>query len=157
MVNHGTIVLDSSRGDRWSHVTTSTNTLTNAADGTIQVKPGGGGSRYYSGNLTNQGSITVEARIGLHDDANGTFKQLGGSIDAQGWLSVTGGRFEFTGGTIDGTVNTANADNYFTEDAAGRVYVYGTTGKLSGTISHETTVYLTTNYDYHTKLTLTSM
>ena len=43
VVNHGTIVLNSSRNDRWSRMTTSTNTLTNAADGTIQVKPGGGG------------------------------------------------------------------------------------------------------------------
>ena len=56
--NHGTILLQSLNLNYIDTLTTA-GTFTNAADGTIQISAGTGGSRFLSGNVTNLGAVNV--------------------------------------------------------------------------------------------------
>src|SRR5262249_30290280 len=58
-VNDGTIYLDDTTYYNYAQLSVN-GTLTNAADGTIEALTDGGGYRYFSGNLLNQGTVTTD-------------------------------------------------------------------------------------------------
>jgi hypothetical protein len=101
----------------------NTNTLTNAANGLLHFQSGGTGSRTFSGNLTNDGTVTVDrstaftkagavylnrglvsvaASQTLSITGGGTFDQTAGRLDIDGTMTMTGGTFHYIGGTITG-------------------------------------------------------
>src|SRR5262249_28461884 len=84
--------------------------LTNASDGVININLGSGGARQITGNITNQGTLNVQAATDLSIvGAKGlTFNQQAGSINATGAVDLNQGAFNYTGGTINGTVRVVN-------------------------------------------------
>jgi hypothetical protein len=106
LTNHGTILLQSIDSNNYTDtLATGSNTFTNAADGTIQIGAGVGGSRLITGNLTNLGTVSVAAGIALTVNsgvANGTFTNQGQAVvDPAGFMTV-GGTYYAAGGTISG-------------------------------------------------------
>jgi hypothetical protein len=124
VTNHGVIRLESSNGGYGSSL--SAGTLGNAPDGTLEVKPGAGGPRTFTGALDNQGtlqifggttlslaggttnvnsgSIVVDAGAALVlSETAGTLHQTGGSMTNAGHIGVTSGTLKLDGGTIVGT------------------------------------------------------
>jgi uncharacterized repeat protein (TIGR03803 family) len=84
LTNHGTILLQSINNTFSEALATGSGTFTNAADGTIQVLAGTGGSRTLTGTLVNQGQISVENASLL--TIQGTYYAVGGNISGPGYL-----------------------------------------------------------------------
>ena len=122
--NHGKIVLETSAGYGDTLAITS-GTLTNAADGSIDINYGVGGPATISGQVVNDGSVTVAAGATLNISgqvvndgaftiASGatvsmtggapTFDQAGGTLADSSAIPVSGPTFTYHGGTITGAV-----------------------------------------------------
>ncbi|MBW3664437.1 MAG: tandem-95 repeat protein [Actinobacteria bacterium] len=123
--NRGTIVLtaDHSTNAYARLLVPDGATFTNA--GTLRSEVAAGGSRYLQGNLTNTGTVDLQRSLTLAGTASGgtlsnagtftiaadqtldiadrTFTQTSGTLDVLGRLSVTDGRFNYTGGAATGT------------------------------------------------------
>jgi hypothetical protein len=101
--NAGTVRLESI-DDTWqSALTISGGTLTNMPGGSIQVNAGSGGNRVLTGNITNLGTMSVAAGVVLRADGS-TFTQAGGQVTADGLFYLDNGVFNFTGGSLAGSV-----------------------------------------------------
>ncbi|MFN0051312.1 MAG: hypothetical protein ACKV0T_03925, partial [Planctomycetales bacterium] len=110
-MNHGVIRMESTannpNADESSYLTMTNGTLTNASDGRIDVFAGTGDSRFITGNLTNEGAISVATGIRLTLVATGaSVIQSAGTMAADGTGDVfqTDGSFTFTGGATTGMV-----------------------------------------------------
>ena len=112
LTNDGTILLQSISGG-YSDTLTLAGTFTNAADGTIQIGVGTGGSRTLAGSLTNQGLLTV---------ASG--EQLSGS----GSVTNTG--------TVTKSADSGTATIAITYGGTGSVVVPAGTLQFTGTFSN---------------------
>ena len=97
--NDGTIQLQSQNHGYSCQVVLSSGTLVNAPDGTILVNNGSGGYRGISGNLTNQGTISLNSAQ-LEVPSSFNFTQTTGSVSGSGSLYVDGGNVDWTGGNI---------------------------------------------------------
>jgi hypothetical protein len=110
--NAGTIRLESIDQALWNaNVVVSSGALTNATGGTLRAGAGPGGTRVIDGNVVNQGTLTVEPGCSLFAVRTGgpTFDQNAGSISADGPFSHEGGRFNFNGGALSGSVAVRSA------------------------------------------------
>ncbi len=91
-------------------------TLTNTSTGLLSADQGAGGVRYVTANIDNQGSVNVDAGVGLlvqgPRPAGPTVTLEGGSFAAGsgGWLVQIGGAIHYTGGTISGEYTTLNTE-----------------------------------------------
>lgn len=105
-MNTGTLRMQSSNTTWASNLNISGGTLHNMADGLFEVNQGTGGNRLFTGSLTNDGTVTVEASriLSISDAGAFTVRHQGGLIDAQGEMRLNGGAFEWAGGDISGTV-----------------------------------------------------
>jgi hypothetical protein len=118
-VNAGTILVESASSWWWS-ILSIQDTLDNASTGVIQVSQGAGGGRSIQGNLTNEGTILVDANAPVEIDGNGnggpTLTQNGGLIQANGRLLLNGGLLDFEGGAVTGNFYAKNAQLYVSPD-----------------------------------------
>lgn len=130
LVNNGTLQLTSAGAAQDATLNLIAGALTNAAGRTIDAQAGAGGNRYIGARLDNQGTLTVNAPLTLTASAvahqnSGTINvsgadllvsQTGGSpsfttsgtitLGAGHALSVLGGAFTQSGGTISGATGT---------------------------------------------------
>ncbi len=98
--NHGRIVLETSAGYGDTLAITS-GTLTNAADGSIDINYGVGGPATISGQVVNDGSVTINSGATLLMAGGApSFDQAGGTLTVDGSFPVTGATFIYHGGTI---------------------------------------------------------
>lgn len=147
--NDGTLRLESINGGYNETLVIAGGALTNAADGTLLVNAGAGGNRTFTGNLTNQGTVTVAAGISLQ--VNGTtpaFTQAGGGVSAAGLFYVAGGSFTFSGGSLSGAVYADNSQVSVTAGvtAASTLFASGNSGlTLLNNLSPAVTVWVQGN------------
>ena len=91
-------------------------TLTNAATGVIEVRPGSGGGRSLTGDLTNEGTLRVDADETLEIDgaaaAGPTLTQNDGAVEADGRMLPRGGMLDFEGGAITGAFTVDGSQIY---------------------------------------------
>ena len=107
--NHGSIVFDTTVGYGDTLAITA-GALTNAADGSVTVNYGVGGPIAISGQVVNDGSVTIAAGATLNMGGSApTFDQAGGSLTVNGSFPVTGATFIYHGGTISGSFVLAGA------------------------------------------------
>ncbi len=97
-VNDGTILLESQNNTYGDTLATGSGTLTNAADGTIQVTQGSGGGRGISGTVVNQGQIDVGPNTGV--GVSGTLENQG-QVTVSSYTTISG-TYEYDGGSITG-------------------------------------------------------
>ena len=139
--NLGAILLESANGAYQSNIVTGSDTLTN--QGTIESSLGSGGNRIITGNVTNSGSIVVDAGTWLNTTGSGnTFNQNAGTINATGTFTVTSGLFNFNGGATIGDVGVYNGQlsvaNTVTQVST--VGAFGTSAVILGNLSPSVTV-----------------
>jgi hypothetical protein len=131
MSNAGAVLLDSV-GVQDAALMLTSGVLNNQPTGVVNVNAGAGGARTISGSLMNQGTVHVAAAtiwtggdltnissVTLSErlTTNGaTFTQRAGTLNVVGDWSVVGDRFvmnagvfNFTGGTVSGTVSLRNS------------------------------------------------
>ncbi|MCY2963303.1 MAG: hypothetical protein NT069_06560 [Planctomycetota bacterium] len=152
----GTINLDSPRGDRTTSIVVTQGEFINSTDAHINVIQNGGGGRQITGSLTNYGTITVESGIGLTvNNAVSNFEMADGVVSGAGAVTIVGGTFHFTGGSVTGTLNLVDVASTVAESVTGvsRIDVYGTGSTLGANLSVSTTIRLQTDYTYNTTLT----
>jgi hypothetical protein len=108
VTNWGTVRLETSAGG-YEDALTVGGVLVNAPGGVIQVNTGTGGGRALTANVVNQGVLNVASGISLYGNGAGKlFRQESGSINAPGLFTWAGGRFDFVGGTLAGSVAVRN-------------------------------------------------
>ena len=152
--NFGTIIMAATSNDgadRSSYLTTRNGALfTNAASGAIQVGVGDGGT--LSGNIINQGSITIVD--GSRLSAAGSFTQAAGSIvtEATGEFLQFAGSFAMTGGTTAGIVRLTSTtiDVAASATTPSVIRAVGATNVLHSHLSPQVTLWVegTTQYGY---------
>ncbi len=104
VTNHGTIRLESTAGG-WDGALSVAGIFVNAPSGVIQVNLGTGGSRFFTANMVNQGTINVGSGTGFYGNGTGkVFRQESGAVNATGLFTWAGGRFDFVGGFLTGSV-----------------------------------------------------
>ncbi|WP_406698318.1 MBG domain-containing protein [Singulisphaera sp. Ch08] len=143
VTNRGTILLESSDRTFESSVVVQSGALTNA--GIIDVNAGSGGVYTVGGNLTNTGLINVELNTTLAiNGTNPLLTHAGGSIQADGRLTLQGGTFRFTGGTVVGSVggDDTRFDVAETVTSASTVYAWGAGSTLIGNRSRHVTLWV---------------
>jgi hypothetical protein len=109
-VNAGVILLQSA-SSYWGGFLSIPDVLDNAAVGVIHVARGAGGGRSITGDLTNEGTLAVDADAALEIDG-ATLTQNGGVIQADGRLVFNGGLLDFEGGAVAGAFYAENAQIY---------------------------------------------
>ncbi len=118
-VNAGVILLESA-SSWWRSILTIEDTLDNTSTGVVQVSQGAGGGRLINGDLTNEGTIAVDADTSVEIDGNGndgpTLTQNDGVIEANGQLLLNGGLLDFEGGAVVGNFYAENAQLYVSPD-----------------------------------------
>ncbi len=96
--NNGTVIVKSgSSATTWFRITSGA--LINSDTGVLHFQQGNSGTRLYQGNLTNHGSVIVEAGAifdGMLEQAAGTF-----AVVDSGFRLTSGSEFRLTGGTLD--------------------------------------------------------
>jgi hypothetical protein len=116
VTNAGSITLASQRGDRTTTLIDGGTSFTNLASGNLVIDATNGGGRQFTGNLTNQGTVEVQAGIGLTlANAGATYLQTGGTLSVGGGLNVNGGTIALDAGTIatGGTLTASGNDVLF--------------------------------------------
>lgn len=125
--NRGTMILDSLGGGYQSNMGSADVALLNT--GTLTVEPGAGGGRVIRGDLTNDGTLQLNATTRLEDGpilnngsfnvASGvtvdfgnsmTFEQLNGTLQIDGTFKHVNGIDRFAGGLINGTPRLVNSN-----------------------------------------------
>ncbi len=143
--NAGTIRLESVNQGYSDTLAVSSGTLTTAAGGIILVNNDTGGGRVISGNVFNQGTITVNAGTTLTVSRTGgpSFTQVAGTITGSGEFDLSGGVFNFNGGTVVGTtvLYSAALNIGVGSTGAATFFMRGST-TLSGDISSGQTVWV---------------
>ena len=148
VANHATIRLETLTSTSYfSHLSIPTDVFTNAVDGLLEVNAGSGGTRTVTGNVTNSGTIAIEAgvRLNVTGDGNAAFTQAdGGEITGAGELFVlSGSMLHWTGGTINATAGVWSSTLSLPADStgAGTVLACGSS-TLDGTVLPGQTVWV---------------
>lgn len=148
LTNRGEIRLESQRSDR--------NT-------TVIVRPGGvlentgrivaiaanGGRRIIRGSINNRGTLTSEASIALEiENANAQLLQQAGTIRADGFITVNGGRVRLEGGALVGDIRLFNPDLSVADGmgSPSEVFVLGDQIRFRGNSSPSFTTHVTTDF-----------
>lgn len=163
-VNNGAIELNCTSGGWTSTLGVTNGTLTNASAGQIAIQTGAGGGRNLNAQLDNQGTLTIDQPLTLsrtsssHSNTgtvtvnadltisqSGTtpsFAQKSGAISiAVGKiLSVSGGTFNLTGGTINGPGSLKITSGAFNQSSG------GTLGNLSSLTLSSATCNITPDF-----------
>jgi len=114
--------------------------LLNLPGGRIDVITATGDNRQFYGDLTNQGTVLVEAGS-LFQVLNGTFDQQAGTLDLDGTLRVQNGDFIFSGGTVSGAPEILGSSITLNESAdAITVRAVQTSSTLESDIPENATV-----------------
>ncbi len=123
--NSGTITLQTLDNSGDSNLTVSAGTLTNAANGVININPGSAGNHFIDANITNNGTVNFNADgalsktnglftnnslVNIADGADVGFGVTGSFTQAAGKLAINGAgtfvmdndTFNLNGGTITG-------------------------------------------------------
>jgi fibronectin-binding autotransporter adhesin len=133
--NHGLIQLSSIDGAYNSALVVSGGTLTNGTDGTVEALAGTGGSRSITGNLINQGTVSLHTNtlslIGgdFTQTADGTLSIEIGSASSFGQLSVG------NSATLDGTLSVALINGYTPTSGTSFKALTFPPGSLTGTFA----------------------
>jgi hypothetical protein len=155
LVVQGTILLESQRSDRTTSLRVPAGfRLENR--GTLAVVATNGGGRVFQGALLNRGRFTVAPGIHLTMlNANATFTQAAGRLDAEGSLGVENGFVALEGGAITGDVRFYNPTLRVAPSvtAPATVRILGTTSRLVANSSPAMTLLLDTDFANHTTLT----
>ncbi len=128
----GQVRLESRDGGYLSQINVTGGPLVNEAGGILESTRGAAGPRAISGNLENEGMFRIDwplsliASEGTHvnrgeimvssgmtlglSGANQTFRQVAGSIRADGVFDLSGMRFDYEGGEISGTAYLDGVD-----------------------------------------------
>ncbi len=146
VVNRGTILLQTTVSTFASGLDVSAGAmLINETNGTIQVRPGTGGTRPLDGWLENRGTILVESNTTF--TVQGTtprWTQKAGLVQGLGEFRLSGGRVDFEGGRLEGVVRAFNSfitvSNSVSE--ASTLRVIGNTGVLGGNHSPLVTLWV---------------
>ncbi|GAB4365163.1 MAG: hypothetical protein Kow0042_04240 [Calditrichia bacterium] len=148
--NNGTIRLNSTvANNNYTQVlTVSSGTLVNAGGGTI-INDGPYGTRTINGSIDNQGTINVTGNrdVTFAPGASGTFLNSSGmlNIDASRTLFVSGGTFEYAGGSITaGTLDFTGTSVVFTQTTLPIQTMKFTNSIIDGpgTLLHSGTIFL---------------
>ena len=114
-VNAGTILLQSA-SSYWGSFLSIPDGLDNASAGVLHVTRGAGGGRSLTGDLTNEGTLTVDADASLEidgaTDAGPTLTQNDGVLEANGPVLLRGGMLDFEGGAITGAFTVDGSQIY---------------------------------------------
>ncbi len=114
-VNAGTILLDSA-STYWGSSLSLQDGLDNTTTGVIHVTGGSGGGRSITGDLSNEGTLIVDAGAALDidggTDAGPTLTQNDGVIEADGAVLLSGGFLDFEGGAITGSFTVDGSQIY---------------------------------------------
>lgn len=124
-VNRGEVKLESAHGGYTSSLSLAEGSFRNGPGGRVAINPGAGGARNFTAELfnqgtfqanygvnfgrnnathTNRGTVTVVEGIGLRMDKPGqTFRQEAGLLEVAGGFDASDIRFDFAGGTVQGT------------------------------------------------------
>ena len=139
-LNAGTILLQSA-SSWWGSILSIPGQLDNTATGVIHVTHGAGGGRWIEGDLTNEGTLTVDAGASLEIDGS-TLTQNDGVIQADGQIVFNGGLLDFEGGAITGAFYAENAAPYVSPDATdpSLIHVVGGGNLLLDNASASTTI-----------------
>ncbi len=134
VTNHGLIQLTSIDAAYNSALVVSGGTLTNGTDGPIEALAGSGGSRSSTGNIINQGTVSLHTNsLGLSGDftqtADGTLSLEIGSASSFGQLSVGGSA------TLDGTLSVALINGYTPPSQTSFKVLTFSPGSLTGTFA----------------------
>lgn len=147
--NHGTIRLESIENTFTAALTINNGELRNATDGVLEVKPGSGGARILTGNVTNAGTIKVGDGIQLNVQGPGqVFNQTGGTVTTEGTgvFRLDEGRFNFTGGVTSGTVYVVNSELLVAPSVTqSSTVMMGTSGTLLGNGAKDVVVWMRGN------------
>lgn len=107
--NRGVLRIESAFSSWVSAINAPKGTFTNGADGVIDVRLGSFGPRTFTGNLTNLGTINVDAGSALVcTGVDHVVEQAGGTINANGPMIVLGGTLHMTGGQSLGLLSSRN-------------------------------------------------
>lgn len=140
--NGGTIVLTDTISTYGATLTMPPGaTLTNASGAMIQAAAGSAGSRTLTGQLDNQGTVTVNRPLALN--------RAGAAHLNSGTIDVAAGRFSLTGAasfTTSGTINIAPADTF---SINGGTFNY-TAGTISGGTFSVTSTTVTAAQSFNT-------
>jgi hypothetical protein len=142
-----------------TYLTVTTGTLTNSATGLIHFQVGGGG-RTFTGDLANNGTVTVDRATTLNKVSGqytnnnlftvnnpltvsnaGTFNQAAGTLDVNSTFSLTGASaLNLNGGALNMDGNIMLSDGIFTQNGGALNYTSGSINSglyryLGGTIT----------------------
>ncbi len=159
--NNGAVVLTDTTSSYGAALTVTSGTLTNAAGATITAAAGAGGTRSLNAQLDNQGTLTLNRPLTLNKASaaqlnSGTITVLGkftllqtgtspsftnsGAINiASGdTVAVTGGTFNYSGGTIagPGAISFASTSLALTPDLSTATVPYSFTSTTVGGTGH---------------------
>ena len=113
--NAGVILLQSA-SSYWGSFLSIPDGLDNTDTGVIHVAQGAGGGRSITGDLTNEGTLLVDADAGLTiDGATGsgpTLTQNDGLVEADSPVLLDGGFLDFEGGAITGAFTVDGSQIY---------------------------------------------
>ncbi|HVZ93447.1 MAG TPA: hypothetical protein VG797_02950 [Phycisphaerales bacterium] len=163
--NSGTLTFTSTTNATANLTAADTGVFINNASGVINIEPGAGGARTYSWNLTNNGTLNVNAatttfqRSGAVMANNGVFNvnsggtltinasgqrfdQSGGTltVDPSGLFHVQSAGFRQTGGTVSGSVLLTDGTLDLAWDGGGTFIMRGGSNTLLGDIGSTQTV-----------------
>ena len=124
--NRGTMILDSINSGYQASLGTTDVAFLNS--GNLSVDPGAGGQRYLRGDITNTGSLTIDANTVMQDgpivndgswtiaagdtmsfNSSMVFEQNSGTLQVDGTFTHVNGTDNFNGGTVNGTVGLVNS------------------------------------------------
>ena len=139
-VNAGTILLQSA-SSWWGSFLSIPDALDNTGTGVIHVTAGAGGGRSITGDLTNEGTVLVDADATVEIDG-ASLTQNDGLVRADGRLTFNGGLLDFEGGAVTGYFYAENAQIYVSPDVAdpSLIHVVGGGDVLLDNASAATTI-----------------
>ena len=133
--NDGSILLTGTSSGLVTLAITS-GTLTNSATGLLHFQIGGSGSRTFSGDLVNNGTVTV--------DRPTTFNKSGGLYTNNGQFTVNSSLSVSSGGTLTQAAGTLDVNGTLTIASGSALNLDGGTLNLDGTLGLSSTVFTQT-------------
>ena len=124
--------------------------LTNTPTGLLSADQGAGSVRYVTGNLDNQGSVSVDPGVGLVLQGAGPsgpdFTQESGNLTVPGggWVVQVGGAFHYTGGALPGefVADNSELDIADTVTATAQIEIRGTQNVLDRNLAPGVTLWV---------------